>query len=121
MARANTAVATANYTPKWVKAFDWNGFEVGQRVKVDREMGDFTFVEAHIQDGEAIAIGVRGGTKGNETLRFFTADRISKIDEKGKRSRKVKSKPAPVEPEVEVDEADAEADEQAIRDFIEVE
>lgn len=119
MARANTAVAEPNYKPKWVKEFEWNGITVGQPVKVEREMGAYTFVEAHIQDGEAIAIGVRGGLKGNETMRFFTADRISLITEKPKRGRKVKAEVV-VEPEVEAEETDAEADERAIRAFHEV-
>ena len=109
MTRPNTAVAGPNYVPKWVREFEWNGITVGQPVKVERELGAYTFVEAHIQDGEAIAIGVRGGLKGNETMRFFMPDRISIIAEKPKRGRKVKA------------EAVAEADEDVAEAFEEVE
>ena len=86
MVKRSGAVATANYIPKWTRSLEWNDIGVGEQVKVVNERGSFTFTEAHVQDGAVIAVGVYGGTSGNETVRFFRPERVTKFPKK--RTRK---------------------------------
>jgi hypothetical protein len=78
LVKRSGAVATANYIPKWTRSLEWNDIGVGEQVKVVNE--------AHVQDGAVIAVGVYGGTSGNETVRFFRPERVTKFPKK--RTRK---------------------------------
>jgi len=82
MARQATRTTTPNYIPKWTSELEWNGIEVGETVKVKDERGSFIFREVHVQEGEAIAVGVYGGTEGNRTVRFFRPAKVTKAPKK---------------------------------------
>jgi len=88
VAKRSTAEVTPNYIPSWVAVTEWEGFTTGDPILVSGERGNFTFINAHIKEGKAIAVNVHGGAYGNTCFRAFYPNRISKP--KAKRRRKVR-------------------------------
>ena len=89
MARRNTTGAVVpNYTPRWTAVTEWEGFNPSDPIIISGERGNFTFISAHIIEGEVVSVNVHGGTHGNTCFRSFYPNRVSKP--KVKRRRKVK-------------------------------
>ena len=88
MSKRNTGVITPHYTPAYVSVVEWNGINVNDAVLVKNERGTYVFKEAHVKDGEVIAVGVIGGPSGRSQFRYFTPDRVSKVKEKRRRKPK---------------------------------
>ena len=77
MAKRMATTITPHYTPSYDVAFEWNGINPGDPVKIQGERGDFTFVKVHVKGGDVTDVIVHGGTYGNQTMRAFYPHRVS--------------------------------------------
>lgn len=60
-----------------VRLVDWNGVSHGERVRIRRLEGTYTFLYHQVGlDGSNEHVTVYGGTKGHGSVRSVTADRI---------------------------------------------